>query len=191
MVLPTVGWTLIWVFCKYNRFEILSWWNSWSRDIQYLVSWKIVQTPEVLMNITFGGSRDAYEMIMILVPETLLTVSLRVRRERNTWNFCQVFFLLQELPGLHHLLLQWGVVLTRFGRAESMCWDLSQKGLIQNQGSFPSWSINLYLLQFWGSVVRYGLVLGLLNFCFFNLRVSSFLISQTTSATWIFWTPRT
>lgn len=60
------------------------------------------------------------------------------------------------------------------------------EGLIQNQGSFPSWSINLYLLQFWGSVVRYGLVLGLLNFCFFNLRVSSFLISQTTSATWIF-----
>ena len=92
MVLPTVGWTWIYMFCKYNRFGILTWWNSWSTDIQYLVSWKIVETPEALMNKMFGGSRDAYEMIMILVPETLCTVSLRVRRERNTWNCCQVFF---------------------------------------------------------------------------------------------------
>lgn len=191
MVLPTVGWTLIWVFCKYNRFEILSWWNSWSRDIQYLVSWKIVQTPEVLMNITFGGSRDAYEMIMILVPETLLTVSLRVRRERNTWNFCQVFFFAAGATGVASFVAAVGCSSDEVWKSREHVLGPFTEGLIQNQGSFPSWSINLYLLQFWGSVVRYGLVLGLLNFCFFNLRVSSFLISQTTSATWIFWTPRT
>ena len=101
--------------------------------------------------------------------------SLVACQEREEYmKFCQVFFASGAM-GLHHLLLQWGVVLTRFGRA----WDSGPftEGLIQNQGSFPSCSINLYLLQFWGLVVTYGLVLGLLNFYFFNFRVSSFLIS--------------
>lgn len=94
MVLPTVGWTWIswiWVFCKYN----LEFWHDGTHEAEtsnILCPEIIVESPEVLLNKMFGGSRDAYEMIMILVPETLCTVSLRVRRERNTWHFAKYFF---------------------------------------------------------------------------------------------------